>query len=176
MLILLSQHLAWPGAPMGCGFPCPLGPLPPVTPCGLADSVLFLMPYGLLILVPAPQGDGSLYCSWCLRSAPGRMVLHGTLCSERGWEKMGALCPAVPGCCRLQTLPFPSHLALAQATQQPGCSRTLSHPRWPLLHRRSQGWGGMFPGQGCTAQQAQPQQPAGLPMLPVGMGMAEPAS
>lgn len=110
MLILLSQHLAWPGALVGCGFLCPLGLLAPVTPCGLADSVLVLMPYGLLILVPAPQGDGSLYCSWCLRLARGRMVLHGTLCSERGWEQTGAPCPAGPGYCRLQTLPFPSHL------------------------------------------------------------------
>lgn len=110
MLILLSQHLAWLGTSMGCGFLCPLGLLAPVTPCGLADSVLVLMPYGLLILVPAPQGDGSLYCSWCLGSAPGRMVLHGTLCSERCWEQMGAACPAGPGYCRLQTLPIPSHL------------------------------------------------------------------
>lgn len=100
MLILLSQHLAWPGAPRGCGFPCPLGLLAPVAPCGLADSVLVLVPCGLLILVPAPQGDGSLYCSWRLRSAPGRMMLHGTLCSERGWEQTGAPCPAGLGYCR----------------------------------------------------------------------------
>lgn len=31
----------------------------------------------------------------------------------------------------------------------------------------------MLPGQGCTAWTAQPQLPAGLSMLPVGMGMAE---
>lgn len=31
-------------------------------PCSLADSVLVLMPYGLL--VPAPQGNGSSCCSW----------------------------------------------------------------------------------------------------------------
>lgn len=70
-------------------------------------------------------GHGFLYCSWCLRSAPGTLVLRGTLCSERGREQMGAPCPAGPGHCRLQTLFLPGCLPKP-------CSTLGAVGSWPI--------------------------------------------